>query len=93
MDLCSTGPARVYGLYPRKGTLSPGADADLVLFDPEKRVTLSTDVLHENVDYTPYEGLELTGYPVKTFLRGQLIVADGEFLGEPRQGQYLPRRP
>lgn len=89
--VCSAGPARVYNLYPRKGTLSPGADADIVLFDPEKRVTLSTDVLHENVDYTPYQGFELTGYPVKTYLRGQLIAEDGEFIGKKQPGLYLPR--
>ena len=62
-----------------------------MLFDPEKRVTLSTDILHENVDYTPYQGLTLTGYPVKTYLRGQLIVENGKFMGEKPQGQYFPR--
>jgi dihydropyrimidinase len=92
VDACSTGPAQVYKLYPQKGTLTPGADADIVLFDPEKRVTLTADVLHENVDYTPYEGLALTGYPVKTFLRGQLIAENGEFLGPDHPGQYVTRK-
>jgi dihydropyrimidinase len=91
VQACSTGPAQVYKLYPQKGTLTPGADADIVLFDPEKQVTLSTDILHENVDYTPYQGLSLTGYPVKTYLRGQLIAENGKFMGEKAQGQYLPR--
>jgi dihydropyrimidinase len=92
VDVCSSGPARVYDLYPLKGALVPGADADIVLFDPEKRVTLSTDILHENVDYTPYEGFELTGYPVKTFLRGQLIAENGEFNAEGHKGQFLARK-
>jgi dihydropyrimidinase len=92
VNVCSSGPARVYNLYPRKGALIPGADADIVLFDPEKRVTLSTDVLHENVDYTPYEGFELTGYPVKTILRGQVIAENGEFNAEGQKGQFLARK-
>jgi dihydropyrimidinase len=91
VKVCSTGPARVYNLYPQKGTLAPGSDADIVLFDPEKRVTLITDLLHEHVDYTPYEGFELQGYPVKTYLRGQLIADNGEFLGKKFPGQFLLR--
>jgi dihydropyrimidinase len=92
VDVCASGPARVYDLYPQKGALVPGADADIVLFDPEKRLTLSTNILHENVDYTPYEGFELTGYPVKTILRGQLIAENGEFIAEEAKGQFLVRK-
>jgi dihydropyrimidinase len=92
VDVCATGPAQVYQMYPQKGSLAPGADADIVLFDPEKRVTLSTEVLHENVDYTPYEGFELTGYPVKTFTRGRLIVENGELIAEEHKGQFLARK-
>lgn len=91
VQVCSTGPAQIFQLYPRKGTLAPGADADIVLFDPEKRVTLSTDVLHENVDYTPYEGFELRGYPVMTFSHGQRIAEGGEFVGTVPNGKFLPR--
>ena len=66
----------------------PGADADVVLFDPNKRVKLSADFLHENVDYTPYEGFQLEGYPVMTILRGKPLVRDGKFVGG-LNGVYL----
>lgn len=92
VDICSTGPAQVYKLYPQKGTLAPGADADIVLFDPEKQVTLSSDILHEHVDYTPYEGMELTGYPVRVYSRGELIVENGEYLAEDPRGQFITRK-
>ena len=78
VDTCSTGPARMFGLYPRKGSLEVGADADIVIFDPEKRVTLSADKLHENVDYTPYEGWELKGWPILTMVRGKVVMEDGK---------------
>jgi dihydropyrimidinase len=90
IELCCTAPAQIFGLAPRKGTLAPGADADIVLFDPHKRVTLSADVLHEHVDYTPYEGLELTGYPVATFVHGRKVVQDGAWLDQESGGHYLP---
>jgi dihydropyrimidinase len=90
VELCCTAPAQIFDLAPRKGTLAPGADADIVLFDPEKRVTLSTEVLHEHVDYTPYAGLDLTGYPVATFVRGKQVMRDGKWLDREPQGHYLP---
>jgi dihydropyrimidinase len=92
VQVCATNPARLFGLYPRKGTLEPGADADLVLFNPDKKVTLTNSVLHEHVDYTPYEGFELHGYPVMTLLRGRVIVENGVFSGEPGYGRYLTRQ-
>lgn len=91
VEVCSTNPARIFGLYPRKGSLQVGADADIVLFDPGRSLTLTHAMLHEQVDYTPYEGLELSGYPVMTLLRGKVIVDNGQFTGQHGQGQYLSR--
>lgn len=89
VDRCCTKPAELFGLYPRKGTLMPGADADVVLFDPELEYTLTHEMLHEHVDYTPYEGFPLKGYPVMTLLRGEMIVNKGQLHARPGQGHYL----
>jgi dihydropyrimidinase len=91
IEVCCTAPARVFGLYPRKGALVPGADADIVIFDPARAVTLSPSVLHEHCDYTPYEGLQLRGYPVLTMLRGRVIVRAEEFVGQRGGGRFLHR--
>lgn len=93
VEVCCTHPARRFGLAPRKGTLSVGADADLVIFDPERRVTLSYRTLHQNVDYCPYEGWEVHGYPVLVLSRGEVIVRDGEFLGAAGRGRFVPTAP
>jgi len=90
VELCSTNPARIFNLYPQKGSLLPGSDADIVLFDPNKKVTIKRNLLHENVDYTPYEGFSLTGYPVMTIARGKTICKEGRYCGEGRQGKFLP---
>jgi dihydropyrimidinase len=93
VQVCCTNPALIFGLYPRKGSLEPGADADIVLFDPEKKVIIKKSILHEQVDYTPYEGFELTGYPVTTILRGRMIMDNGNFTAAPGTGRYLDRQP
>ncbi len=89
VEVCCTEPARRFGLAPRKGTLSIGADADVVMFDPKRRVTLSVDSLHQNVDYCPYEGWEVQGYPVMVLSRGEVIVNNGEFVGTAGRGRFL----
>lgn len=85
----SANPAKIFGLYPNKGSLQPGTDADLVIFDPEKQVTLTQAILHSRAGYTPYEGFKLQGYPIMTFLRGQLLAKEGYFIGHEGQGQFI----
>lgn len=88
-----TNPAKIFGLYPRKGSLLPGADADLVIWDPDRKVTFGVAHSQQRTDYNLYEGWELTGYPEQVFLRGSLIVDRGRWLGRPGQGRYLHRQP
>jgi dihydropyrimidinase len=83
-------PARLFGL-PQKGRISPGADADLVLWDPAKQVTLTNALTQHAIDYTPYEGMRVTGWPVATLLRGRAVMRDGKVTAEPGSGRYLPR--
>jgi dihydropyrimidinase len=90
VDICSTTPARLLGLE-NKGAIVVGYDADLVIFDPERAVALSTETLHENVDWTPYAGLAAKGWPAVTISRGQILVENGEFLGQAGQGQFVRR--
>ncbi|GAB4530346.1 MAG: dihydropyrimidinase [Anaerolineales bacterium] len=89
----ATNPAKIFGLYPRKGALLPGADADIVIWDPEKRVRYGVAHSHQRTDYNLYENWELTGYPEKVFLRGHLIVDGERWLGRRGMGQYLHRQP
>ena len=91
VDLCCANPARLFGLYPQKGVIAPGSDADMVIIDPEKRVTLTGKTLHANVDYTAYEGFEARGWPVCTVSRGEIIARNGEFTGMPGRGRFLKR--
>ncbi len=90
VEMSSTGVARLFGL-PKKGHIAPGYDADLVIFDPQKEVILSTSTLHEQVDWTPYENVPVTGWPVLTMSRGQVIVRDGAFVGPAGHGRFLRR--
>jgi dihydropyrimidinase len=91
--LTSTNPAKIFGLYPRKGALVPGADADLVVWDPERRLTYGVSQAQHRTDYNLFEGWELVGFPEKVFLRGQLIVDDNKWLGKPGMGKFLQRLP
>ncbi len=88
--VAATNPAKIYGLYPRKGTIAVGSDADFAIWDPGKSVTISVGGLHDGMDYTPYEGIEVTGWPELTVSRGEIVWRDGEFTGTPGRGRFLP---
>lgn len=88
--LCCTQPAQIAGL-PNKGRLTPGSDADVVIFDPHKTITLSPETLHETAGWTPYDGLTLSGWPQTTISRGAVLVEDGVWRGAPGQGRYVHR--
>ncbi len=91
VKVTSTNPAKIFGLYPKKGVLAVGSDADLVFIDPEKEVTITKKILHEKVDYTPYEGFTVKGWPVRTMLRGRIIVENDELKVKPGYGRYVAR--
>ncbi len=91
VEVTSTNPAKICGMYPKKGTIAVGSDADLVIIDKDKKVTVTKSLFHENVDYTSYEGMELQGYPVMTIVRGKVIVKDNEFIGEEGYGKFIRR--
>ncbi len=89
--LASTNHAKMYGLYPRKGTIAIGSDADIAIWDPDRSVTITQAILNGGADYTPYEGLEVTGWPVTTMVRGSIVVRDGALVGEKGHGGHIPR--
>jgi dihydropyrimidinase len=91
--LTSTNPAKIFGIYPQKGALEVGSDADVVIWDPDKKVTYGVAHSQHRTDYNLFEGWELTGYPEKVFLRGSLIVDQERWLGKPGVGKYLFRQP
>ncbi len=89
-EVLSEAPAKLYGVYPRKGHIAPGADADIVVYDPEGERLITAKDQAANVDYAPYEGTVLSGHIAQVWLRGKLSVEEGKLLGEP-EGQYIPR--
>ena len=91
VQLFATNPAKLFGLYPRKGTIAVGSDADLVLFDPDKKETVSVATHHSTCDYNLFEGTEVTGVPRTLMVRGQLVVVDGELVGKPGTGKFIKR--
>ena len=91
VEIVATAPAKMFGLYPRKGTIAPGSDADVVIFDPERERTISADTHHMNVDYSLYEGWRVKGLPTKVLQRGELLVENGKFRGTTGHGRFLPR--
>jgi len=93
VEIVSTNPAKMFGLWPRKGTIAVGSDGDLVLFDPEKETTLSAKGLHMKVDYNPYEGRRVKGGPAMVLSRGEVIVDHGQFKAKKGRGQFVKRQP
>jgi dihydropyrimidinase len=91
--LGATNAAKIYGLYPRKGTVAVGSDADLAIWDIEREVTISNDILHHNTDYTAFEGMTVKGWPVVTISRGEVVWRDGEVMAQPGRGEFLPCDP
>jgi dihydropyrimidinase len=91
VELCSTTPARMFGLFPRKGTIAVGSDADIVIFDPNEEMTISAKTHHMNVDYSCYEGKTVRGVTKSVFSRGELIIDEGKYVGRKGQGQFLKR--
>ena len=89
VELCSTNPARIFGCYPKKGTIAVGSDADIVIYDPGKVFTITKEKMHSDVDYTIWEGIELKGYPIVTISRGKIIYKDGTFTGAPGWGKFV----
>ena len=93
VELCSTAPAKMFGLFPRKGTIAVGSDADIVVFDPNKEQTLGVASLHMRVDYNPYEGTVVRGAPSHVISRGQVIIENGRFVGTRGAGEFVKRGP
>jgi dihydropyrimidinase len=89
--LTATNHAKLYWRYPRKGSIMIGADADIAIWDAEKKTTLTQDLMQHGSDYTPYERLEVTGWPIKTLVRGVVVTDSGRVVGSRGFGQFLPR--
>jgi len=91
VELTSTSAAKLFGLFPRKGTIAVGSDADIVIFDPNEEMTLSAATHHMNVDYSAYEGMKVRGVAKTVLSRGKVVIEDGKYLGKPGDGQFLKR--
>src|SRR6185436_5215266 len=93
VSLTATRHAQIYGCYPRKGTIAVGSDADIAIWDPERRIEISADLVHDNTGYTPYAGRTLQGWPVIVLSRGEVIVENGGLSAERGRGRYIARTP
>ncbi|HXU38520.1 MAG TPA: dihydropyrimidinase [Blastocatellia bacterium] len=91
VELTSTSAAKLFGLFPRKGTIAVGSDADIVIFDPDEEMTISAETHHMNVDYSAYEGMKIKGATKTVLSRGKIVIDDGEYTGKPGDGQFLKR--
>lgn len=93
VEVCSTNVAKMFGLGDRKGSIAPGLDADIVIYDPKKDFTITQAAMHSDVDYTIWEGMKLKGYPVMTFSRGKLVYDHGKFVGQKGYGKFIKCKP
>jgi dihydropyrimidinase len=93
VEVCSTTPAKMFGLFPRKGTIAVGSDADIVVFDPNKKQTLGVKTLHMRVDYNPYEGTKVEGAPTFVVSQGNVIIEGDKFVGKKGAGRFIKRGP
>jgi dihydropyrimidinase len=91
VQVTSTNAAKLFGLYPRKGTVAVGSDADLVVFDPDLTLTIEGSMLKSNCDYSPFDGWQVTGWPDATLRRGEVVFRDREIVGQPGSGTIVPR--
>jgi dihydroorotase-like cyclic amidohydrolase len=89
VQLCSTNAAKIFGIYPRKGSLLVGSDADVTIVDPKRKRIVSSDKLYTKVGWTPYEGYEVTGVPSHTIVRGTVVMEDGDVVGKPGYGEFI----
>jgi dihydropyrimidinase len=93
VELNCTNPARIFGMYPRKGTIAIGSDADIVVWDPNKQHVISVESHHMRCDYNVYEGLTVTGMPVQVYQRGNKLVDGEQWYGSNGSGKFIPRTP
>ena len=93
VDLCSTASAKLFGMFPKKGTIAVGSDADIVIFDPDKERTISASTHHMNCDYSLFEGFKIKGEPQTVLSRGNVIIENGKYVGRAGDGQFLKRGP
>ena len=93
VDVFSSAPARLFGLYPQKGVIAPGSDADIVVFDPSADAVISAATQMQNVDYTPYEGMPVKGAVQTVLSKGEVVVSDGRWVGKDGAGRYVKARP
>ena len=92
VELCCTNQAKLFGMYPQKGTIAPGSDADIVVWDPDATHTISAATHHQCTDYNLYEGMEIRGMPSVVLSRGRVLVQNGEWKGEQGAGRFVPRK-
>ena len=91
VETCSTTPARMFGLYPQKGVIAAGSDADIVLYDPNAKTHISVDTHHMSMDYSAYEGFDIDGHVDTVISRGKVLIEDGAYHGAKGDGRYLRR--